>query len=217
MNSMNYGPFAKHSDCWMCPVVSRPFTVEGVPAIKGSGSFWDGVDCTLLFGGKDLEGAERVEFQQLKYAGANPNKKWTVARTCRGRNGKPQTSLIRRLGDAFKALIERREGKPLDTIKISLVRNQPVSPMLAKIFEEARTGVPANFKPAWKPGDSDLHRIVHASGLSPDQFECFATAIDFHGKTGSRFAIENEMLSAIAEWSDTEFRETRSPCSRIPP
>ena len=183
-------------------------TVEGVPAIKGSGSFWDGVDCTLLFGGKDLEGAERVEFQQLKYSAANPNKKWTVARTCRGRNGKPQTSLIRRLGDAFKALIERREGKPLDTIKISLVTNQPVSPTLAKIFEEARTGVPANFKRAWKPGDSDLHRIVHASGLSPDQFECFATAIDFRGKTGSRFAIENEMLSTIAEWADTEFRET---------
>ena len=183
-------------------------TVEGVPAIDGTGRVWDGVDCTLLFGGEDLEGAERVEFQQLKYSAANPDKKWTVARTCRGSNGNPQTSLIRRLGDAFKALIERRESKPLDTIKISLVTNQPVSPGLAKIFEEARSGVLANFKRAWKPGDSDLHRIVHASGLSPDQFMRFAAVVDFQGETGSRFAIEDEMLGAIAEWADTEFSET---------
>ena len=32
-------------------------TVEGVSCIDGSGSSWDGVDCTLLFGGEDLKGA----------------------------------------------------------------------------------------------------------------------------------------------------------------
>ena len=96
-------------------------TVEGVPAIQGSDSVWGGVDCTLLFGGENLKGADHVELQQLKYSAANPNKKWTVARACNGRNGNPRTSLIRRLGDAFKALIEKREGKPLDSIKITLV------------------------------------------------------------------------------------------------
>ena len=183
-------------------------TVEGVPTIDGSGRFWDGVDCALLFGGEDLKGADRVELQQLKYSAANPNKKWTVARACRGRNGGPRTSLIRRLGDAFKMLLERREDKPLDSIKISLVTNQPVSTKLLQIFEEARTGVPATFKRAWKAGDSDCHRIVHAAGLSPAQFKHFAAVVDFQGNTGSRFAIEDEMLSVIAQWSYTEFRET---------
>ena len=183
-------------------------TVEGVPGIDGSGSFWDGVDCTLLFGGEDLRGADRVELQQLKYSAANPTKAWTATLACSGKGGRPQTSLIRRLGDTFKALIERREGKPLESIKISLVTNQPVSPELAKIFKTARTGVPATFRQAWKPGDPDFHRVVHASGLSPDQFERFAAVVDFQGETGSRFAIEDEMLSAISQWTDTEFRET---------
>ncbi len=182
-------------------------TVESVPASDGSGSSWDGVDCTLLFGGEDLEGADRVELQQLKYSAANPKKKWIVARACSRKNGKPQTSLIRRLADAFKTLMEMREGKPLGSIKISLVTNQPVSPELAKIFEEARTGVPSTFRRAWKAGDSDFHRVVHASGLSTAQCKRFAAVVDFKGKTGSRFAIEDEMLGTIAEWADTEFRE----------
>ena len=185
-------------------------TVEGVPSIEGSDSVWSGVDCTLLFGGANLKEADRVELQQLRYSAANRIKKWTVARVCSGKNGKARTSLIRRLADAFKALTHRRDDKPLDTIKMSLVTNQPVSPALVKIFEEARTGVPANFKQAWKPGNSGLHRIVHASGLSPAQFKRFAAVMDFKGDTGSRFAIEDEMLSAIAKWADTEFRETAS-------
>ena len=185
-------------------------TVEGVPSIEGSDSVWGGVDCTLLFGGENLKEADRGELQQLRYSAANPIKKWTVARVCSGKNGNARTSLIRRLADAFKALTHRREGKPLDTIKMSLVTNQPVSPALPKIFKKARTGVPANFKRAWKPGNPDLHRVVHASGLSPAQFKRFAAVVDFQGETGSRFAIEDEMLSAIAKWADTEFRETAS-------
>ena len=113
-------------------------TVEGVPAIDGSGSVWGGVDCTLLFGGEDLKEADGVELQQLRYSAANPDKKWTVARACSGKNGKPQTSLIRRLGEAFKGLIQKRhKGKSLDSIKISLVTNQPLSPELEKIMETA--------------------------------------------------------------------------------
>ena len=183
-------------------------TVEGVPASDGSSSSWDGVDCTLLFGGEDLEGADRVELQQLKYSAANPNMRWTVARACRGRNGESRTSLIRRLADAFKALMEKREGKPPDSIKISLVTNQPVSPELVNIFEAAQNDVPSAFKRAWKTGDSDLHRIVHASGLSTAHFKRFATVMDFQDETGSRFAIEDEMLGTIVEWADTEFRES---------
>ena len=39
--------------------------VEGVPSVDGSGSQWDGVDCTLLFGGRSIQTAERVVILQL--------------------------------------------------------------------------------------------------------------------------------------------------------
>ena len=180
-------------------------TVEGVCAPNGSDRTWDGVDCAFYFGGEDPKGADRVELQQLKYSAANPKRKWTVARVCNKQNGK---SLIRRLADAYKTALKERDGKPLDSIKISLVSNQPVSPTLVEVIEEARTDVPACYRRVWKRGDPDLHRIVHASGLSSTQFKQFATVLDFQGTTGSRFAIEDAMLSAIAGWTDTEFKET---------
>ena len=183
-------------------------TVEGVPASDGSGSVWDGVDCALLFGGRSLKEADRVEVQQLKYSGANPNTKWTVARACTGRSGKAEASLIRRLADAFKELEKEREGKSLDTIKVSLVTNQPVYAELIQTFENAQAGVPDSFTLPWQKGDSDLHRLVVASDLAPDQFKRFATVVDFQGATGSRFSMEDKMLGEIAEWADTEFRET---------
>ena len=183
-------------------------TVEGVPAIEGSNNSWDGVDCTLLFGGLNLGDADRVEVQQLRYSAATPDKKWTVARICRGKNGKPQTSLIRRFGDAFKALANKRRGAPLKSIKISLISNQPVAPELTTVFADARTFDTPHFSESLKSGDCDLHRVFRASGLSCAQFKHFAGIVDFQGETGSRFAIENEMLNVIAEWTDTEFKET---------
>ena len=180
-------------------------TGEGVSASDGSDSVWDGVDCTLFFGGEDLPSADCIELQQLKYSAANPEKKWTVARACSGSNGKPQTSILRRLGNAFNALVKKRKDRPLDSIKISLVTNQPISSELVNIIKTAQTNVPATYRRAWRAGDSDLHRLVHASGLSPTQFKRFAAVMDFQGDTGSRFAIEDEMLRSIAEWADTEF------------
>ena len=183
-------------------------TVEGVPAANSSDSGLDEVDCTLLFGGEDLQEAECIELQQLKYSAATPQKKWTVARACCGKNGKPETSLMRHLGNAFKDLTKKRVGKPLESLSLSLVTNQPVSSEWANIFAKAQKGVPADFKRPWQPGEPDLHRVVHASGLPPAQFERFAAVVDFHGETGSRFAMEDKMLSEIAAWVDTEFRET---------
>ena len=102
-------------------------SVEGVPSGRDNDSYWDGVDCTLLFGGESENTAKRVEIQQLKYSSANPTQKWTVARACRGKNGKPTGSLIHRLGQAFVGLTKSRGKADLDLIKISLVTNQPVA------------------------------------------------------------------------------------------
>ena len=189
-------------------------TVDGVPASAGRGPEWDGVDCALLFGEQNFEEADRVEIQQLKYSAANPNKNWTVSRIYTGRNRKSETSLIRRLADAFKGLEKEREGKSLDTIKISLVTNQPVSPELIKIFEKVQTRPPDSFTLPWIQEDPKLDRLVDASGLSPAQFKRFAKVVDFQGETGSRFSMEDKMLGEIAEWADTEFRETANRLRR---
>ena len=186
----------------------KALKVEGVPADHDIGRAWDGVDCTLLFGATSLKEADRVELQQLKYSAANPNKPWTVARISSGKDGKPQTSLIRKLGKAFRAISKHRKHKVLETIKISLVTNQPVSDEISKTLAKARTEVPATYTKPWKAGGSKLHRLVYASGLSANEFERFATVMDVHGESGSRFSIEENTLSVIAELTDFQIDDT---------
>ena len=181
--------------------------VEGVPTIGNTERAWDGVDCTLLFGGENLIEADRVELQQLKYSAANPEKKWTVARVCSGKSGNPKTSLMSRLGAAYKTLMKSREGKELDTVSISLVTNQPVSTDLVQIMESARDGVSANFDGPWTKAKPPLHRLVQASALDAAEFSRFAHVMDFRGETGSRFSIEEGVLRGISQWNDTEFSE----------
>ena len=183
-------------------------TVEGVPAIDGSDNSWNGVDCTLLFGGEDIRRADHVELQQLKYSAANPKKKWTISRVCRGKHGKPHTSLIRRLGNAFTALENKRKGALLSSIKISLISNQPVATELIREIINVRAFDSSTLTESLKVGGSDLHRLFCASGLTSDQFKQFAEIVDFQGETGSRFAVEDEILSIISMWNDTEIRGT---------
>lgn len=95
-------------------------TVEGLTTQEGAETVWDGVDCGLLFGAVDIADADRVEIQQLKYSASSPSSAWTVARLCSGKNGKPASSPIRRLADAYKGLTAARPGKPVDTLRICL-------------------------------------------------------------------------------------------------
>ena len=185
-------------------------SVEGVPTGRNNDNYWNGVDCTLLFDGVDESTAKRVEVQQLKYSSATPTRKWTVARACRGRNGKPAGSLIHRLGQAFVGLTKNRSKADLGSIKISLVTNLPVASELEDAIESAREKCPATFTKPWATGKPKLHRLVHASGLSAADFKRMARVIDFQGNVGSRFAVEEQMLSAISEWSDLEFLGTAS-------
>ena len=185
-------------------------SVEGLPTGQDNDSYWDGVDCTLLFDGVDESTAKRVEIQQLKYSSANPTRKWTVARACRGKNGKPTGSLIHRLGQAFVGLTRNRGTTDLDSIKISLVTNQPVADELKDAIESARENCPTTFSKPWKTGEPKLHRLVHASGLSVANFMRMARVIDCQGSVGSRFAIEVQILRAVSDWNDIEFLDTAS-------
>jgi hypothetical protein len=186
-------------------------TVEGLVAEDGTGHVWDGVDCTLYYGGTSTAEASRVEVQQLKYSAADPTSAWTTSRLATGRDGKTSTSPIRRLADAYKGLVEKRPSRSVDSLKIVLVTNQPIDAALIGAIEKARgSPVPSRYAKAWKAGEPDLHRLVHASGLNSAEFEKFARVLDLQGNSGSRFASEDEMLKAVAEWTDVEFRESAS-------
>ena len=182
-------------------------TVEGLGAAEGSSSVWDGVDCGLFFEGDSAASAERVEVQQLKYSAADPDKPWTVARIATGRLKRVRTSPIGRLADAYSALKTLRPGKAISSLRIAFVSNQPISEDLIAELEKAQQSVPSAYRKAWKSGDPDLHRLVHASGLSPTEFNSFASVLDLQGSTGSRFAVEDDMLKTVSQWSEGEFSE----------
>ena len=183
--------------------------VEGVPAADGVGHQWDGVDCTLLFGGDSIQSARSVTVQQLKYSASEPNKSWSPSRVCYGPSSSdPSSSLMRGLGKAFKEIVRLRRGKPLSDISIELVTNQPISRLTVTAIDAAKNdGVPSSYTKKWKKGDSHLHRFVYASGLTPKEFRDFAECIVFSSQTGSRFLLEEMMLKEISTWSQAEFSE----------
>jgi hypothetical protein len=99
--------------------------VEGVRTEAPAGAdnpTWDGVDVALYFGATRLEQADRVEFAQLKYSSANPEKSWSAARLTENTAKKGNNSVIRGLADDFMAAKARmKEGGQL---KIRFVSNQ---------------------------------------------------------------------------------------------
>lgn len=183
--------------------------VEGVPSVDGSGSQWDGVDCTLLFGGRSIQTAERVVIQQLKYSASKPKKSWTPSRACFGPSASdPSSSLMRGLGKAFREVVKLRKGGEFGDISIELATNQPISDQILKAIDRAkREGVPSSFSTEWKAGEDKLHRLVHASGLSSSEFEKFANCLKFISQTSSRFRLEEKMLVEISAWTEAEFVE----------
>lgn len=70
-------------------------TVEGLRAKDESGTLrdtWDGVDCAFYFRGDNINSAERIEIDQLKYSSANPDDTWTVSRLTHSSNRKRDNS-----------------------------------------------------------------------------------------------------------------------------
>lgn len=87
--------------------------VEGLGSRDEAGKSpdtWDGVDCTLYFGGRDANEADRIEIEQLKYSAANPKQSWTVARLIGGT--RRDRSVIGRLAKAWKELAASRFPAP---------------------------------------------------------------------------------------------------------
>ena len=167
--------------------------VEGLAATDehgGTRDTWDGVDCTLYFGGRNAAEADHIQIAQLKYSTANPERPWTVARLTEGRRGR---SVVARLAKAWKGL--KTLGSPESTIRAVLVSNQPLDP---EVLEVQRAAASLLTVPTRKPEV----RLAHAAGLEAEEFRAFASELHFEAGAGSRFALEEQVLRAIADWTD---------------
>jgi hypothetical protein len=91
-----------------------------------------GVDLIEYVGGDSSKSATRVVVSQLKYSTLHADRAWTVARLCRQRRRATNSSVIRRLADAWKGLAE---GQSVDVV-VALVSNQPVAQELAELVAD---------------------------------------------------------------------------------
>lgn len=185
----------------------QAITVEGLTVKEGKDSLWDGVDCCLMYGGRSIGDANRVEIQQLKYSPSDPSSPWTLSRVCKGKRGGVSGALIRRLAEAYKGLLRIRGRDASATIEIALISNQPVDPTLIELVRTVPERVPSEYTKSWSVGKPDLHRLVHASGLGAEDFSLFAKSLRFEGDSESRFALAEGILSELARWSDAELVE----------
>lgn len=187
--------------------------LEGLTADVGTGSDWDGVDCTLLYGTERETTADRIELQQLKYSAANASASWTVARISAAKTSKPESSVIGRMATAYAALVAKRSAHDPITVSVQLVTNQQIDDALSKAIGEGKA-IDVADQSKIPEISSDLQTLVKASGLALSDFCRFTRSFDLVGATGSRFLIENDVLKRISQWEDIEFVEIASELRR---
>lgn len=175
--------------------------VEGVrtetPPQSADDPTWAGVDCTLYYGGTDLETADQIEFVQLKYSAANPETAWSVARLVNSIAKKKNNSIIRKMANDFKGASARMKRDA--HLKIRLVSNQNIAKELKKAIDTRWSGTleRANIS---KTRVENLKRLRTASGLKVAEFQEFLEALDF-SECGydSRFAVREKVIATIAD------------------
>ena len=153
---------------------------------------WNGVDCTLYYGGTRLETADRIEFIQLKYSAANPAMLWSVARLSMSTAKKGNNSVIRRMVDDF--MDARKRMKQGARLKIHLVSNQNLSEELRKALNTRLSG-PFDSAGVDDITANNLKRLIDASGLTAEEFQNFLETLDFSEcGSGFRFAVKEKRV-----------------------
>ncbi len=181
----------------------RAVTVEGLRAEDEAGvsaDTWDGVDSTLYFGGPDIRSATRIVIQQFKYSSANPDLPWTASRLTRATNRSKDNSVFARFAKAFDRLSKLRPDLiARGDLLIRLVSNQPLDPALERALSPS---------PSQDAREQDLRReCSRASGLNEAHFAALLAALDLsHCGTGSRFQIENRVLTALSTLVEDDAR-----------
>ena len=180
-------------------------TVEGLSANDKQGAppdAWDGVDCALYFGDRNVAEASRIELVQVKYSSASPSRPWTVARLVEGQRNQ---TVLHRLGKAWKSFVQGCSRKCC--VEVIFVSNQPIDERLTSAFQIAATSslaVPARRPSNQAPPEA---KLAYASGLNADEFATFASTLKFRGGAGSRLALEEGLLGSIAEWTEHGIRQ----------
>lgn len=165
---------------------------------------WAGVDCGLYYGSDNVREAGRIEIEQLKYSGADPQAPWTIASLTKTTRSSRNNSIFRRLADAFRRLVELR-GRSSTGLVLRLVSNKPVDPHVIEVLR--RHGSSAATKGNSGPADlSERDQLINASGLGVELFRSFSDVLDLTSRTGSRFAIEEDILRVILSWTDDDTR-----------
>ena len=182
-------------------------TVEGLSASDEQGApkdAWDGVDCTLYFGGRNAAEASHIQLVQLKYSSADPNKPWTVARLA-GHGQRRNRSVVHRLAKAWKSLAKK--CPPQCRVEVVLVSNQPIDRHVTSALQLAAVA-PVTL-PKRKPNDQApvAVKLAYTSGLDADEFTEFASMLRFIGDTGSRLALEEGLLSVVSEWLEHDIQQ----------
>jgi hypothetical protein len=187
----------------------KAITLEGIADRDTNGAppaSWDGVDCALYFGGYDAREASSIELLQLKYSAADAKRQWTSARLVQEKQGRRGSSVIGGLAKAWKGVRAARGDKPGLRLRAALITNQPVDPGIRDALATAVRGIPDDYIRKPTAHAATLHKLVHASMLSTDEFIAFASALDTESSTGSRFKIEEDTLRAISDWSEMDAR-----------
>ena len=182
---------------------------EGVRAEDEKGKpldTWDGVDCTLYYGGDTASEAEQIVIAQLKYSSANPDSIWTISRLTSATNIKKNNSIITKLAKAFETLMEMRpdlvESRKLI---VKLVSNQPVDPNIVSALSNPK-----------KDSKSVLEKLRKSSNLTADKFNSFKASLDF-SECGheSRFALEERIILTISDWKEDDARTSTNDLLRF--
>lgn len=189
-------------------------TVEGLTAEDEAGASpdtWDGIDCAEYFGGRSAATATRVRLEQLKYSAANPTTPWTIARLVAG--GRREKSVIARLAKAWKALRDQRPDASAP--EVVLISNQPLA---EEVVETVTLASAARIKTTTrKPTTTSAAtlRLAYATGLNSEDFQEFARSLRFEAGAGSRLALEENVLAAIAAWTDLDVQQVVNGLRRL--
>jgi hypothetical protein len=172
-------------------------TVEGVATEteESDRSAWDGVDCTLYFGGQLLETATRIDIAQHKYSTTDPHTNWTIARLATNKRKTGNNSPLRRLADAFIAA--RKVILPTASLRVLLVSNQNVAAGVFEVIQAITQTSDSGIDPGLA---DDVNTIKSATGLDGQDLIAFLQCLDFSecGKS-SRSSIRGSITQYVGQ------------------
>jgi hypothetical protein len=103
------------------------------------------------------------------------------------------------LANAFADLRKKRNDSSVG-IHLQLVSNQPADPDVLQLLHDL-----ASSKKVFGSRQSDANKLRTAAGLNDDEFRESAAALDL-SKTGSRFALKENILRTISSWTEGNAR-----------